>query len=85
MASIDLCIRAGVHTGEIELRGDDVSGISVNIASRIADQAGENEVLTSDLTRQLMIGSRASFHDRGEFKLRGVPGNWPLYSASLGN
>jgi class 3 adenylate cyclase/dienelactone hydrolase len=84
MTSIDLTVRAGVHTGEIELRGDDISGISVNIASRIADHAGESEILTSDLTRQLMIGSNAIFEDRGEFELKGVPGNWPLYAASLG-
>ena len=83
MTSIDLTVRAGVHTGEIELRGDDISGISVNIASRIADQAGESEILTSDLTRQLMIGSNATFDDRGEFELKGVPGPWPLYAASL--
>jgi class 3 adenylate cyclase len=84
MTSIDLTVRAGVHTGEIELRGDDISGISVNIASRIADHAGKSEILTSDLTRQLMIGSNATFEDRGEFELKGVPGAWPLYAASLG-
>lgn len=83
VSSIDLAVRAGVHTGEIELRGDDISGISVNIASRIADRAGESEILTSDLTRQLMIGSKANFAERGEFELKGVPGNWPLYAASL--
>jgi class 3 adenylate cyclase/alpha-beta hydrolase superfamily lysophospholipase len=83
VSSIDLAIRAGVHTGEIELRGDDISGISVNIASRIAEQAGESEILASDLTRQLMIGSNASFAERGEFKLKGVPGPWPLFAASL--
>ncbi len=84
VSSIDLQMRAGIHTGEIELRGDNISGISVNIASRIADQAGSGEVLTSDLTRQLMIGSDVSFQGRGDFELKGVPGTWPLYAASMG-
>jgi len=59
-------------------------GDSVNIDSRIADLAGDGEILTSDLTRQLMIGSRAAFDERGERELKGVPGSWPLYGASLG-
>ena len=83
MTSIDLAVRAGVHTGEIELRGDDISGISVNIASRIANLAGDGEILASDLTRQLMIGSNAEFDERGERELKGVPGSWPLYAVSL--
>ena len=81
--AMDLEVRAGVHTGEVELRGDDISGISVNIAARIADRAGTNEILTSDLTRQLMIGSNTTFEDRGKFDLKGVPGSWPLFAASL--
>ncbi len=83
MTSIDQTVRAGVHTGEIEIRGDDISGISVNIASRIADRASANEILTSDLTRQLMIGSQVQFEGRGDFELKGVPGAWPLFAASL--
>ena len=51
--------------------------------SRIADRAGEGEVLTSDLTRQLMIGSKASFVERGEAELKGVPGVWSLYAATF--
>ena len=46
-------------------------------------EAGEGEVLTSDLTRQLMIGSKASFAERGEFELKGVPGSWPLFAATF--
>ena len=84
VTNINLAVRAGVHTGEIELRGNDISGISVNIASRIADQAGDGEILTSDLTRQLMIGSSAIFDNRGDFELKGVPGSWPLFAASMG-
>ncbi|SLN38981.1 AB hydrolase superfamily protein YvaM [Oceanibacterium hippocampi] len=81
LAGGELRMRAGVHTGEIELRGDDISGLSVNIASRIADLAGEGEIVTSDLTRQLMIGSRVIFEARGVVSLKGVPGEWPLYTA----
>jgi len=84
---MDLAIRAGVHTGEVELRGDDISGISVNIAARIADRAASGEILTSDLTRQLMIGSSVVFDARGEYALKGVPGDWPphLHSSTLAN
>lgn len=83
LSGMDLHVRAGVHTGEVELRGDDISGISVNIASRIADRAAEGKILISDLTRQLMIGSNINFDAFGEYELKGVPGSWPLYTASL--
>lgn len=81
---IDLQVRIGVHTGEIEQRGEDISGISVNIASRIADLADRGEIFASDLTRQLMIGADVQFEHRGDHELKGVPGQWPLFSASLG-
>ena len=84
LSSIDLQVRAGVHTGEIEQRGDDISGISVNIASRIADLANAGEIYISDLTRQLMIGANVDFESRGDFELKGVPGTWPLFAASVG-
>jgi class 3 adenylate cyclase len=83
LSSMDLQIRAGVHTGEIEQRGDDISGISVNIASRITDLADSGEIYTSDLTRQLMIGADVRFESRGDHELKGVPGTWPLFAASL--
>jgi len=82
--SIDLQVRVGVRTGEIEQRGDDISGISVNIASRIADLADSGEIYTSDLTRQLMIGADVHFETRGDHELKGVPGTWPLFAASMG-
>jgi class 3 adenylate cyclase len=84
LSSLDLQVRAGVHTGEIEQRGDDITGISVNIAARIADRADSGEILTSDLTRQLMIGANVNFESRGEHELKGVPGKWPVFAASLG-
>ena len=84
LSSIDLQVRAGVHTGEIELRGDNISGINVNIAARIADHANSGEIFTSDLTRQLMIGANVSFESRGDYELKGVPGAWPIFAASLG-
>ena len=84
LGDIELPVRAGVHTGEIERRGEDISGINVNIAARIADGAEAGEVLASDLTRQLMIGSPIAFEARGERELKGVPGRWPLFAAAGG-
>lgn len=84
LSSMDLQVRAGVHTGEVEQRGDDISGISVNIASRIADHANSGEIFTSDLTRKLMIVADVSFESLGDYELKGVPGTWPLFAASLG-
>lgn len=82
LTGIDLETRAGAHTGEIELRGDDVSGISVVVAARIMDKAAGGQVLTSDLTRQLMLGAPYDFADTGEHDLKGVPDRWRLYQVS---
>ncbi|MFK7755101.1 MAG: HEAT repeat domain-containing protein [Sedimentitalea sp.] len=79
LASLDLEVRFGMHTGEIERRGEDVSGLGVVIAARIMDLAEGGQVLTSDLTRQLMLGSVYDFEDRGIHVLKGVPGRWPVF------
>lgn len=81
LAAHNLSVRAGVHTGEIELRDDDISGLNVNVAARIADAAGPDEILASDLTRQLMLGAAVRFDARGETELKGVPGRWMLHLA----
>jgi class 3 adenylate cyclase len=73
-------VRAGVHTGEIELRGDDVAGIAVHIGARVAALAGPGEVLVSSSVPPLVIGSGIQFTDRGDHKLKGVPGVWRLFS-----
>ena len=80
---IGLAIRAGAHTGEIELRGDDVGGIAVHIASRVASLAAAGEILVSRTVKDLSVGSSLLFTDRGEHELKGVPESWRLYAASV--
>jgi class 3 adenylate cyclase len=77
----DLLIRAGVHTGEIELAGDDIRGIAVHIAARVGALAGPDEVLVSSTVRDLVAGSGIEFEDHGSQALKGVPGEWRLYRA----
>ena len=73
-------IRAGLHSGEIELRGDDVAGMAVHIAARVSARAGAGEVLVSRTVTDLVAGSGIEFEDRGEHELKGVPGTWHLFS-----
>ena len=73
-------IRAGLHTGEIELRREDVLGIGVHIASRVESLAEPNEVLVSKTVTDLVAGSGIRFADRGTFDLKGVPGTWQLFA-----
>ncbi len=75
-------IRAGAHTGEVEVRGDDIGGLAVHIAARVAALAGAGEVLTSRTVKDLVAGSGISFTSRGMHELKGVPGQWELYTAS---
>jgi len=72
--------RAGLHTGEVELRGEDVAGIAVHIADRVTSQAAANEVLVSRTVVDLVAGSGLSFADRGAHALKGVPGDFQLYA-----
>jgi class 3 adenylate cyclase len=76
-----ITLRAGLHTGEIELRSADVAGIAVHTASRIADLAGPNEVLVSRTVVDLTAGSGLQFEPRGEHQLKGIPGTWPTFTA----
>jgi pimeloyl-ACP methyl ester carboxylesterase len=78
--SLGLESRVGVHAGEIELRGDDVAGIAVHLASRVMDQAGAGEVLVSRTVVDLVAGSGLEFTDRGTHTLKGVPGEWQLFA-----
>ena len=73
-------LRAGVHTGEIEVRSNDIGGLAVSIAKRICDRAEPGQVLVSETVRSLMVGSGIAFEDRGEHQLKGVPGTWRLYA-----
>jgi class 3 adenylate cyclase len=71
-------VRAGLHTGECEVRGDDIGGIAVHIGARVSALAGANDVLVSSTLRDLVIGSGLEFEDRGDHTLKGVPGKWRL-------
>jgi class 3 adenylate cyclase len=73
-------VRAGLHTGECMLRGDDLAGIAVHIAARISARAEAGEVLVSRTVTELVAGSGIQFEDRGEHELKGVPDRWRLYS-----
>ena len=78
---LGLEVRAGCHTGEIELLGADVGGIAVHIGARVAALAGPSEVLVSSTVKDLVAGSGLAFTDCGDHELKGVPGSWRLYSA----
>jgi class 3 adenylate cyclase len=78
--ALGLDLRAGLHTGEIELRGEDVAGIAVHIGARVAAHADGGEVLVSETVPRLVTGSGIEFADRGEHELKGVPGQWRLFS-----
>ena len=75
-------VRAGLHTGECEVRGDDIGGIAVHIGARVSALAGANEVLVSSTLRDLVIGSGLEFDDRGTHQLKGVPGEWRLFAVT---
>ena len=73
-------IRAGLHTGECEVRGDDVAGMAVHIGARVGSSAKPGEVLVSSTVKDLVVGSGIEFADRGTHELKGVPGEWHLYA-----
>jgi class 3 adenylate cyclase len=75
-------IRAGLHTGEIELTGDDVAGIAVAIGARVGALAGPIEILVSSTVKDLVAGSGLALEDRGPHSLKGVPNEWRLYAVS---
>lgn len=72
-------VRAGLHTGEVERRGDDVGGLTVHIGARIASLASANEVLVSRTVKDLVLGAGLSFEERGSHELKGVPGAWEVF------
>jgi class 3 adenylate cyclase len=75
-------IRTGLHTGEIELIGDDVGGIAVHIGARVMASADAGEVVVSGTVKDLVVGSGIEFEDRGERELKGVPGRWRLWAVA---
>lgn len=80
---LDLRLRAGLHTGEVELRGEDLGGMAVHIGRRICDAAGPDEILVSASLPVLVAGSGIGFDDRGARALKGVPGEWQLFAAAV--
>ena len=78
--ALGMDLRTGLHTGEIELRGDDVAGMAVHIGARVSALAGPGDVLVSGAIPPLVVGSGIAFEDRGEYELKGVPGTWRLYA-----
>jgi class 3 adenylate cyclase len=81
LKGVDIDIRTGLHTGEVEVRGDDVGGIAVHIGARVMSEAGPHEVLVSSTVKDLVAGSGITFEDRGSHRLKGVPDEWHLYAA----
>ena len=79
---LGLEVRAGLHTGECEIGDGDVAGIAVHVGARVAAQAGPGEVFVSSTVKDLVAGSGIEFQDSGVVVLKGVPGEWHLYSAS---
>jgi class 3 adenylate cyclase len=75
-------VRAGLHTGELEVMNGDLGGLAVHIAARVMGLAGASEVLVSGTVKDLVVGSGIDFEDRGTHELRGVPGDWRLYAVA---
>jgi class 3 adenylate cyclase len=80
-ANLEIDVRAGVHTGECELVDGNLAGLAVHIGARITGLAGAGEVLVSNTVKDLVAGSGLTFDDRGDHVLKGVPGQWRLFSA----
>jgi class 3 adenylate cyclase len=80
--AVGIDVRTGLHTGEIERRGDDVGGIAVHIGARVMGEAGPGEVLCSGTVRDLVVGSEIDFKERGSRALKGVPGEWRLFAVA---
>ena len=81
VASLGVEVRAGLHTGEVERRGDDVAGIGVHIGARVSALAASGEVLVTSTVKDLVMGSDLEFDDRGSRELKGVPGDWHLWAS----
>jgi class 3 adenylate cyclase len=82
LEAIGIVIRAGIHTGEVEVIGDDLSGMAVNIGARIGALAEPGEVCVSSTVRELVVGSGLDFAERGAYDLKGAPGEWRLHAVA---
>ena len=81
-ARLGIRLRAGLHTGEVELRGEDIAGIAVNTAARIMAEAGPGETLVSRVVTDLVAGAGVNFSRREPCELKGLPVRWDLFAAS---
>jgi class 3 adenylate cyclase len=77
---IGLDVRAGVHTGEVEVLGSDLRGLAVHVAARVRALARPCEILVSNTVKELVLGSGIEFEDRGTHTLRGLPDRWQLHA-----
>jgi class 3 adenylate cyclase len=82
---LGLEVRAGIHTGECEVRENKVSGIAVNIGARVMSHAGAGDVLVSSTVKDLVAGSGIAFDDRGSRTLKGIEGDWRLFAVAVGD
>ena len=82
LRGLGIDVRIGLHTGEVELRGEDVGGIAVNIGSRVADEGSAGDVLATSTVKDLVSGSRIGFADLGERQLKGVGDRWRLFAVT---
>jgi class 3 adenylate cyclase len=82
VGTLGLQVRAGVHTGEVEVLGDDLAGMAVHIGARVSGRAEAGEILVSGTVHDLVVGSGVQFEDRGTAALKGVPGEWRLYAVT---
>lgn len=85
LARVDITLRTGIHAGEIETRGDDVGGVAVNLASRVMSAAAPGQIFVSRTVRDLVVGSSIAFQDQGVHHLKGIQGDWQLYSVDRGS
>jgi len=79
---MDLDVRVGIHTGEIEVRGSEIAGIAVHLAQRVSSVAQPGEVLVTRTVVDLVAGSGIDFDDRGEHELKGIPAPWRLFAVT---
>jgi class 3 adenylate cyclase len=85
LVTVGITIRAGVHTGEVEVRGDRIGGLAVHIGARVVAEAGGGEIMVSSTVKDLLAGSGLNFISRGDHQLKGVPGSWHLYAVETSN
>jgi pimeloyl-ACP methyl ester carboxylesterase/class 3 adenylate cyclase len=81
LEGMGIAIRVGLHTGEVELHGDQIGGLAVHVAARVLAAADGGQILTSGTVKDLVVGSGIEFTQRGDHQLKGVPGTWPLFEA----